>query len=66
MRTFSFTLPGSLKEQGTPAFAERLFAIRDDPADEIIAATSVVHNAPLLTRDRQTLKSPRVPFAGCR
>jgi hypothetical protein len=49
MRTFSFTLAGSLKEQGTPAFAERLFAIRGDPADEMIAATSVVHNATLLS-----------------
>ena len=37
---------------------------RGDPADEIIAATSVVHNAPLLTRDRQILKSARVPLAG--
>ena len=34
-----------------------------DPADEIIAATSVVENIPLLTRDRQILKSKMVPFA---
>lgn len=33
-----------------------------DPADEIIAATSVVENIPLLTRDRRILKSRIVPF----
>jgi PIN domain nuclease of toxin-antitoxin system len=36
---------------------------RSDPADEIIAATSVVENIPLLTRDRKILKSKIVPFA---
>jgi PIN domain nuclease of toxin-antitoxin system len=35
-----------------------------DPADEIIAATSIVHNIPLLTRDKNILKSKIVPFAG--
>ena len=34
-----------------------------DPADELIAATSVVHGVPLLTRDRQILKSRLVPLA---
>ncbi len=34
-----------------------------DPADEIIAATSIVHNLPLLTRDRKIKKSKQVPFA---
>ncbi len=34
-----------------------------DPADEIIAATSIVENIPLLTRDRRIRKSRRVPFA---
>jgi len=34
-----------------------------DPADEIIAATSIVHRAPLLTRDRRIRKSKRVPLA---
>lgn len=34
-----------------------------DPADEIIAATSVVENIPLLTRDRRIRKSRIVPFA---
>ncbi len=34
-----------------------------DPADEIIAATSLVEDIPLLTRDRQILRSRKVPFA---
>lgn len=34
-----------------------------DPADELIAATSVVHDVPLLTRDRTILSSLVVPFA---
>ena len=33
-----------------------------DPADEIIAATSVVHNVPLLTRDRVIQGSKVVPL----
>ena len=33
-----------------------------DPADELIAATSVVENIPLLTRDRRILRSRLVPF----
>ena len=36
---------------------------RGDPADEIIAATSLVHNVPLVTRNRQILKSRSVPLA---
>ena len=35
---------------------------RSDPADEIIAATSLAHQAPLLTRDRKLLKSRIVPL----
>ena len=35
---------------------------RSDPADELIAATSVVHNVPLLTRDRRILRSKVVPL----
>ena len=35
-----------------------------DPADELIAATSVVHKIPLVTRDRAMLKSKVVPIAG--
>lgn len=34
-----------------------------DPADEIIAATSIVERMPLLTRDRKILASSMVPFA---
>lgn len=34
-----------------------------DPADELIAATSVVHSVPLLTRDQRIRKSRIVPFA---
>lgn len=36
---------------------------KSDPADEIIAATSVIEKIPLLTRDRKILKSKIVPFA---
>lgn len=36
---------------------------RGDPADELIAATSVVHRVPLLTRDRRIRASRIVPFA---
>ena len=34
-----------------------------DPADELIAATSVVHQVPLVTRDRLIRKSKIVPLA---
>jgi len=34
-----------------------------DPADEIIAATALVEQSPLLTRDRRILKSKIVPHA---
>ncbi len=37
--------------------------ISSDPADEIIAATSIVEQIPLLTRDRTILQSQLVPFA---
>lgn len=33
-----------------------------DPADEIIAATSIVQGIPLLTRDRRIRRSLMVPF----
>jgi PIN domain nuclease of toxin-antitoxin system len=33
-----------------------------DPADQIIAATSIVEGIPLVTRDRRILKSKLVPF----
>ena len=35
---------------------------RGDPADELIAATSIVHRVPLLTRDRQIRRSRLVPL----
>jgi PIN domain nuclease of toxin-antitoxin system len=34
-----------------------------DPADELIAATSVVHRVPLVTRDKKIRKSKPVPIA---
>jgi PIN domain nuclease of toxin-antitoxin system len=36
---------------------------RGDPADALIAATSVVHEVPLLTRDRRMRRSKLVPLA---
>lgn len=37
--------------------------MRGDPADELIAATSVVHGIPLLTRDRALKRSRLIPIA---
>lgn len=37
--------------------------VRGDPADELIAATSVVHNVPLVTRDRVLRRSREIPLA---
>ncbi len=36
---------------------------RSDPADELIAATSIVERIPLLTRDKKIRRSRIVPFA---
>ena len=36
---------------------------RSDPADEIIAATSIAHDIPLVTRDVRIRRSRRVPLA---
>lgn len=36
---------------------------RGDPADEVIAATSVIHEIPLLTRDKTIRQSKLVPLA---
>jgi PIN domain nuclease of toxin-antitoxin system len=36
---------------------------RSDPADELIAATSIVHGVPLVTRDRKIRQSKLVPIA---
>ncbi len=41
----------------------RTLDFRSDPADEIIAATSIVHRVPLVTRDRRIRSSRLVPFA---
>ncbi|MEX2270554.1 MAG: PIN domain-containing protein [Vicinamibacterales bacterium] len=45
------------------ALASTQLDIQGDPADEIIAATSVIHNVPLLTRDRALLRSKQIPLA---
>ena len=37
--------------------------VKGDPADQLIAATSVVHGIPLVTRDVAILRSKRVPLA---
>jgi PIN domain nuclease of toxin-antitoxin system len=37
--------------------------VASDPADELIGATSVVHNVPLLTRDPKLLQSRLLPLA---
>jgi PIN domain nuclease of toxin-antitoxin system len=36
---------------------------RSDPADELIAATSIAHGVPLMTRDRRIRASKVVPLA---
>lgn len=43
--------------------AIRTLDFRGDPADELIAATSVLHRVPLITRDRRIRRSRRVPLA---
>jgi PIN domain nuclease of toxin-antitoxin system len=35
--------------------------VQGDPADELIGATSVVHNVPLVTRDRALRRSRLIP-----
>ena len=45
------------------ARALRRLDFRSDPADEFIAATSIAHNVPLLTRDARILASKVVPLA---
>ena len=42
--------------------AIRQLDFRGDPADEIIAATSLVHRVRLVTRDARIRKSKRVPL----
>jgi len=41
----------------------RSLDFRGDPADEMIAAMSIVHRAPLVTRDSAIRKSKLVPLA---
>ena len=48
----------------TVARASTRLDFRGDPADEIIAATSLVHGIPLVTRDRAIRSSSVVPLAG--
>jgi PIN domain nuclease of toxin-antitoxin system len=43
--------------------AIRMIDFESDPADELIAATSLVHNVPLLTRDTKMRRSKVVPLA---
>lgn len=43
--------------------AIRSLDFRGDPADELIAATSLVHDIPLLTHDRAIRRSKLVPMA---
>jgi PIN domain nuclease of toxin-antitoxin system len=43
--------------------AIRTLDFRGDPADELIAATSLVHRVPLLTRDARMRRSRHVPLA---
>jgi PIN domain nuclease of toxin-antitoxin system len=37
--------------------------VTGDPADELIAATSIVHHVPLVTRDSRLRRSKKVPLA---
>jgi PIN domain nuclease of toxin-antitoxin system len=48
------------------AIASTRLDVRGDPADELIAATSVVHRLPLVTRDRDLRRSKQVPLAGAK
>jgi PIN domain nuclease of toxin-antitoxin system len=48
------------------ALASTGLDVEGDPADQLIAATSVIHNVPLLTRDRALLRSHQVPLARLR
>ena len=58
-----------MKQAGLKTMTDKQFLrlknldFRSDPADSIIAATSLAYQVPLLTRDRVILKSKVVPFA---
>jgi PIN domain nuclease of toxin-antitoxin system len=45
------------------AHASTNLDVKGDPADELIAATSVVHRVPLMTRDRVLRRSKLIPLA---
>ena len=45
------------------AHASTRLDVRGDPADQLIAATSVVHDIPLVTRDAVLRRSKVVPLA---
>jgi PIN domain nuclease of toxin-antitoxin system len=45
------------------AAASTRLDVKGDPADELIAATSVVHQLPLVTRDRGLRRSRLIPLA---
>ena len=61
---FSLWSPGqSDKESPRSLINARIFArFRSGYADEIIAATSIIESAPLLTRDARILRSKLVPL----
>ncbi len=44
------------------AHASTRLDVKGDPADQIIAATSLVHGVPLVTRDKAIRRSKTVPF----
>jgi PIN domain nuclease of toxin-antitoxin system len=44
--------------------AIRALDFRGDPADELIAATSLAHRVPLMTRDARIRRSRLVPHVG--
>ena len=46
------------------ARASTALGFAGDPADKLIAATSVVHRVPLPTRDRRIRRSKMAPLAG--
>jgi len=45
------------------AAASTRLDIESDPADELIGATSIVYNVPLVTRDRVLRRSRQIPLA---
>ena len=60
--SFSESSPSSLFLPKVARQSTRLDFV-SDPADEIIAATSLVEQIPLLTRDGRMLESRMIPLA---